>query len=138
MVERFFNVVECIIVFDDVGGTVVPHVSSGSSTRDEVEVVHGGKMGFECIPRAVVGWKAFPFCEGLAVETSNLEGHDGHVHHLCCCVGWRGNDGCDKAVFKAVKVGFDRVCWVPRGTKECIVGLFFGWHRASVEGAGCE
>ncbi len=31
----------------------------------------------------------------------------------------------DKTVFEAVEVGFDGVCWIPRGTKKCVVGLLF-------------
>ncbi len=82
----------------------------------------------------VDGWFAFPIRECLAVETRDLEGHDGHVHHLCHCVGWRGDDGGDKTVFEAVEVGFDGVGWIPRGTEKCVVGLFFGRSGAAVEG----
>ena len=135
MVEHFFDVVESVVVFNDVGGAVISCVSGGGSAGDEAEVVRGGKMGFECIPRALNGWLAFPFCECLAVETRDLEGHDGHVHHLCHCVGRRGDDGGDKTVFEAVEVGFDGVHWVPWGTKKCVVGLFFGQSRAAIEGA---
>jgi hypothetical protein len=105
-------------------------MSGSCRARDEAEIVCGDKIGFV---QAMGG--AFPFCDCLALETHYLEGHDGHVHHLCHCVGWHGNDGCDKTVFKAVKVGFDGVCWVPWGTKKCIVGLFFGQSRAAIEGA---
>ena len=135
VVERLFDVVESVVVLNDVGGAVISCVSSGRSAGDEAEVVRGGKVGFECIPSAVDGGFAFPFGECLAVETRDLKGHDGHVHHLCHCVWWRGDDGGDKTVFEAVEVGFDGVCWIPRGTKECVVGLFFGRSRAAVEGA---
>ncbi len=138
VVERLFNVVERVVVFNDVGGAVVPRVSSGGSTGDEAEVVRGGKVGFECVPRAVNGRLAFPFRECLAVETCDLKGHDGHVHHLCHCVGWRGDDGGHETVFETVEVGFDGVCWVPWGTEECVVGLLFRRSWAAVEGAECK
>ena len=135
MVERLFDVVEGVVVFDDVGGAVISCVSGGCSAGDEAEVVCRREVGFEGIPRLVDGWFAFPFSEGLAVETRDLEGHDGHVHHLCHSVGRRGNDGSDKTVFEAVEVGFNGVRRVPRGTKKCVVGLFLGRRGAAVEGA---
>ena len=61
VVERLFDVVEGVVVFDNVGGAVVPRVASSCSTGDEAEVVSGGKVRFECVPCAVHGRLAFPF-----------------------------------------------------------------------------
>ena len=124
MVERLFDVFESVVVFNNVVGAVISCVSGSGSAGDEAEVVRGGKMGFKCIPRVVDGWLAFPFCECLDVETRDLEGHDGHVHHLCQCVGRRVDDGGDKTVFKAVEVGFDGVRWVHGAPKSALLACF--------------
>ena len=125
VVEGLFDVVERVVGFDDVGGTVIPGVSGSRGTGDEAKVVRGGEVRFEGVPSFVDGRCAFPFGERNAVETRDLEGHDGHVHHLRHCVWWCGcgDDGSDETVFETVEVGFDGVGWVPWGAEKCIVGV---------------
>ena len=72
---------------------MIPCVSSGRGAGDEAEVVRSGKVLFKGIPGLVDWTDAFPFGECNAVEPRDLEDHDGHVHHLCHCVRWRGDDG---------------------------------------------
>ena len=44
MVEHLFDVVECVIIFNNIGGTVIPNMSGGSGAGDEVEVVRSGEV----------------------------------------------------------------------------------------------
>ena len=134
MIERGFNIVECIVGIDRVGGTVVAIGCSGPRARCKAGDVGSGEVGFEEVPRARCWCDGIPFNEGLRVEARELDGHDGSVHHLLQCEGWRGYDGGDVAVFEAVEEGFDGIVAVPWGGKCRVVGLAFSGSRNAVGG----
>ena len=89
MVERGLDVVECVIIVDGIGCPVVACSSSGAGARCDAGDVGGGEVGFQAIPSSRSRCDGVPFDECLAVEASELDGHDGIVDHLVQCVGWR-------------------------------------------------
>ena len=99
MVERGLDVVECVIVVDGIGCPVVACSSSGAGARCDAGDVGGGEVGFQAIPSSRSRCDGVPFDECLAVEASELDGHDGPVHHLVNSEGGRGNNGGYVAVF---------------------------------------
>ena len=44
VVEGLFNVVECVVGCDNVGGAVIPGVSCGCGSGDKAEIVRGGEV----------------------------------------------------------------------------------------------
>ena len=135
MIERGLDVVECVIIVDGVGGTVVACSSRGSCARCNAGDVGGGEVGFEAVPSPRCRCNGIPFDEGLAVEARELDGHDGPVHHLFNSEGGRGDDGGNVAVFEAVKEGLDGGIAVPWGSKCRVVGLALHGGRDAVGGA---
>ncbi len=113
MVERGFDILECIIGFDCVGGNVVPVgtrcAGAGLFTGD----VCCGEVGLEMIPRLVVNRQEVPFNEGLAVQARELDACEGACPHLFHGVWRRGDEGGNIAVFNAVKIGLDWLGRVP-------------------------
>ena len=134
MIERGLDVVECVIVVNGVGGPVVASSSSGARARCNAGDVGGSEMGFQAIPSSHCRCDGVPFDECLAVEASELDGHDGPVHHLFNSEGGCGNNGSDVAVFEAVEEGFDGITAVPRGCKCRVVGLALSRCRDAVGG----
>ena len=134
MIERGLDVVECVIVVNGVGGTVVARSSRGTRARCQAGDVGRSEVGFEAIPSPRCRCDGIPFDEGLTVEARELDGHDGPVHHLFNSEGGRGNNGSDVAVFEAVEEGFDGITAVPRGCKCRVVGLALSRCRDAVGG----
>ena len=135
MIERGLDVVECIIVVNGVGGTVVARSSRGTRARCQAGDVGRSEVGFEAIPSPRCRCDGIPFDEGLTVEARELDGHDGSVHHLVQCEGWRGDDGGHVAIFEAVEEGFDGIVAVPWCRKCRVVGVAFSRSRNAVGGA---
>ena len=125
MIEGGFDVIECVVVGDDVGGAVVSVDTGGARARLLSNDVRSSEVRFERVPGAGGGRHAVPFDEGLTVEARELDGHDCPRTHLFHGVGRRGDDGRNIAVFEAVKICLEGFGWIPRGGKSCIVGVAF-------------
>lgn len=70
---------------------MVPIGGSSTGSLLFTDNVGSSKVGLECISGACGWWLGIPFDAGLAVEASELDGHDCACHHLIECIQWGGS-----------------------------------------------
>ena len=126
MIECLLNIVENVIVVDELVVPWYPAWPAVVVQNMRARLYATAKWFLKMSQVLVLGCKASRRHNCLAVEASNLECHDGHVHHSCHTSQWgHHNEGGDVAVFKAVEICFNGLHWIPWRSKGSVAGQFF-------------